>query len=145
MKAAIAKRKPSRRAVRKNGANGAGPHQLARKVQAGLSFSEVETLRRQLGLPLEQLSKTLGISRATLHRRKASGRLAPDQSDKVVRFARIFQHAQQVFGDEERARLWLTFPQYGLGGEVPLDFARTEVGAREVDDLLGRIEYGVYS
>ena len=46
---------------------------------------------------------------------------------------------------KDRARQWLSFPQYGLGGVVPLDYARTEVGAREVETLLGRIEYGVYS
>jgi uncharacterized protein (DUF2384 family) len=44
-----------------------------------------------------------------------------------------------------KARVWLKFPQRGLGGAVPLDYAETEVGAREVDNLLGRIDYGVYS
>jgi len=144
MKPAVTK-KPARKAAVKNGANGAAPHEVVSKVQAGLNFREVEALRRDLGLPLEQLSAKLGISRATLHRRKATGRLAPDQSDKVVRFARIFQQAKQVFGDDESARQWLNFPQWGLGGAVPLDYARTEVGGREVENLLGAIEYGVYT
>ena len=42
-------------------------------------------------------------------------------------------------------RRWLTSPQVGLGGAIPLEYAETEVGAREVENLLGRIEYGVYS
>jgi len=53
--------------------------------------------------------------------------------------------AVEVMESEETARQWLTSPQFGLGGAAPLDYAETEVGAREVEDLLGRIEYGVYS
>jgi putative toxin-antitoxin system antitoxin component (TIGR02293 family) len=53
--------------------------------------------------------------------------------------------AVEVMESEENARQWLASPQLGLGGAIPLDYATTEVGAREVEDLLGRIEYGVYS
>lgn len=144
MKTAIAKKKPARKMAPQS-ATGHAVRELVSKVRAGLGFRELENLRRELGLPLAQLSEKLGISRATLHRRKISGRLGPDESDKVMRFARIARQARHVFGSEERARLWLTFPQWGLGGAVPLDFARTEVGSREVEHLLGRIEYGVLS
>jgi putative toxin-antitoxin system antitoxin component (TIGR02293 family) len=121
-----------------------GPDQLVRAIQKGLPFHELETLRSQLALPLEQLAEKLGIARATLHRRKVSGRLDPDESDKVIRFARLFAQAEEVFEGETNARQWLSFPQYGLGGAIPLDYARTEVGAREVEKLLFRIEYSVY-
>ena len=121
------------------------PDQLVKKVQDGLKFEELEALRSDLGLPLDRLAEKLGIARATLHRRKIVGRLGPDESDKVVRFARLFHQAEEVFGTGDRARQWLSFPQWGLGGAVPLDYARTEVGAREVETLLGRIEYSVYS
>ena len=53
--------------------------------------------------------------------------------------------AVEVMESEDNARQWLTSPQVGLGGAVPLEYAETEVGAREVEDLLGRIEFGVYS
>jgi putative toxin-antitoxin system antitoxin component (TIGR02293 family) len=150
MKASILKAPPKRSPVAKRvkaaGKNGARtPHQLVKVVQAGLKFDELEALRAGLGLPLEKLAEKLGIARATLHRRKIGGRLAPDESDKVIRFARLLRSAEQIFGGREGARQWLSFPQYGLGGAVPLDYARTEVGAREVETLLGRIEYGVYS
>ena len=121
------------------------PTELIRKIQKGLRFSELETLQNTLHLPFEQLAAKLAISRSTLQRRKAAGRLSPDESDKVMRLQRLLEHATDVFGDVEKARAWLKFPQYGLGGAVPLDYAETEVGAREVDDLLGRIDHGVYS
>ncbi|PYL50828.1 MAG: hypothetical protein DMF33_11850 [Verrucomicrobia bacterium] len=121
------------------------PTDLIRQIQKGLRFSELKTLQNSLDLPFEQLAAKLCISRSTLHRRKAAGRLSPDESDKVMRLSRLLDHAAKVFGDVEKARAWLKFPQVGLGGAVPLDYAQTEVGAREVDDLLGRIDYGVYS
>lgn len=121
------------------------PAELIRKIQKGLRFSELETLQSTIDLPFEQLAAKLAISRSTLQRRKAAGRLSPDESDKVMRLSRLLEHATKVFGDIERARAWLKFPQRGLGNAVPLDYAETEVGAREVDDLLGRIEYSVYT
>ena len=114
-------------------------------VRAGLGIEEMESLRSALGLPLEGLASKLGISKATLHRRKAAGKLDPVESDRVVRFARLMGKAVEVMESEDNARKWLNSPQIGLGGTVPLDYAETDVGAREVEDLLGRIEYGVYS
>ena len=135
--AALEKKMPS--------AKGRHPTELIRQIQKGLRFSELETLQNSLHMPFEQLAAKLAISRSTLHRRKAAGRLSPDESDKVMRLSRLLEHATDVFGDIGKARAWLKFPQRGLGGAVPLDYAETEVGAREVDNLLGRIDYGVYS
>jgi putative toxin-antitoxin system antitoxin component (TIGR02293 family) len=80
-----------------------------------------------------------------LHRRQRSGRLTADESDKAVRFARLFGKAVETLEDKEAARRWLSSPQIGLGGALPLDYAETETGAREVENLLTRIEYGVIS
>src|SRR6058998_2597006 len=120
------------------------PTELIRQIQKGLRFSELESLQNSIDLPFEQLAAKLSISRSTLQRRKAAGRLSPDESDRVMRYSRLLEHATNVFGDIEKARAWLKFPQRGLGGAVPIDYAETEIGAREVDDLLGRIDYGVY-
>jgi len=121
------------------------PSKLIGVIQIGLPVWELGDLQASLAVPMERLVPMLGISKATLHRRKAGGRLAPAESDRVVRFARLMGKAVEVMESEENARQWLTSPQFGLGGAIPLDYARTEVGAREVEDLLGRIEYGVYS
>ena len=121
------------------------PTELIRKIQKGLRFTELETLQSTIDLPFEQLAAKLSISRSTLQRRKAAGRLSPDESDKVMRLSRLLEHATKVFGNVEKARAWLKFPQRGLGDAVPLDYASTETGAREVENLLGRIEYSVYT
>jgi len=118
---------------------------LINLIQAGLPVQELKNLQINLAVPMEKLAPLAGISKATLHRRMAGGRLGPAESDRVVRFARLMDKAVAVMESVENARRWLTSPQFGLGGAVPLDYAGTEVGAREVEDLLGRIEYGVYS
>jgi putative toxin-antitoxin system antitoxin component (TIGR02293 family) len=132
-------------AKKTHGSKATHPTDLIRQIQKGLRFAELETLQNSMDLPFEQLAAKLCMSRSTLQRRKAAGRLSPEESDKVVRLSRLLEHATTVFGDVEKARAWLKHPQYGLGGAVPLEYAQTEVGAREVDDLLGRIDYSVYS
>jgi putative toxin-antitoxin system antitoxin component (TIGR02293 family) len=121
------------------------PQHVIEIVNRGLPIGELEYLRSHLDIPIDRLTPNIGLSRATFHRRKAAGRLTADESDKVVRFAQLLGLANKVLENEDDARRWLTSPQYGLGGAVPLNYARTEVGAREVEDLLNRIEYGVYS
>ena len=121
------------------------PSKLIEVLRVGLPVQELDDLQASLAVPMEKLVPMLGISKATLHRRKAGGRLGQAESDRVVRFARLMGKAVEVLESEENARAWLTGPQFGLGGAVPLEYAETEVGAREVEDLLGRIEQGVYS
>jgi putative toxin-antitoxin system antitoxin component (TIGR02293 family) len=124
---------------------GAGPVAQIESLQAGFPFSELETLRDLLDLPMDRLAAHLSISRATLHRRKTAGRLDSGESDRVLRFARLLGQALTTMESLEAARGWLATPQIGLGGATPLVFAETEVGAREVEDLLTRIEFSVYA
>jgi len=122
------------------------PANLVELLQVGLPFQELQDLQASLALPTEKLAPMLGLSKATFHRRKGdASKLPPAVSDRVVRYARLLGQALKVFGDLESAKLWLNAPQFGLGGAVPLDYAKSEMGAREVENLLGRIEYGVYS
>jgi len=120
------------------------PAKVIRHITKGLPFSELEHLQSEVDEPVGLLARQLSISRSTLQRRRAERRLSPQESDRLMRFWRIVQHATKVFGTVDRARQWLKYPQRGLGGAVPLDYASSEIGAREVDDLLGRIEYSVY-
>ena len=120
------------------------PQQIER-IRAGLGFHELEKLQKALGVTLEKIGNALGMSRATLHRRKIQRRLDAEESEKLVRYQRLLAKAAEVFGSPDNAREWLTHAQRGLGEAIPLEFAKSEIGAREVENLLGRIEYGVYS
>src|SRR5262245_3633619 len=104
---------------------------LVKVLEAGLPVKELADLQANLAVPIEKLAPMLGISKATFHRRKGTGsKLKPAVSDRVVRFARLLGKAVQVFGDMEDAKQWLNSPQFGLGGAVTLDYAKTVVGAR---------------
>lgn len=119
---------------------------LVEVLKVGLPFQEFQDLQTSLAVPSEKLAPMLGLSKATFHRRKGdASTLPPAVSDRVLRYARLLGQAFKVFESLEAAKHWLKAPQVGLGGAVPLDYAKSEIGAREVENLLGRIEYGVYS
>ena len=85
------------------------------------------------------------MSPRTLVRRKVRGRFSADESDRLLRAARILGRALELFeGDRDAAMKWMLNAQPALGAS-PIDAARTELGAREVENLVGRIEHGVYS
>ncbi len=113
-------------------------------IREGLQYSAILRMKESLKLTEQELSDILGVSPRTLIRYKEKGkRFSPVESDRAYRYAKIFAYAANVFGGEEGAREWLHIPQMGLGGRIPLDMMKTEAGAQEVEDLLGRIEYGV--
>jgi putative toxin-antitoxin system antitoxin component (TIGR02293 family) len=118
---------------------------MIEKVRDGLPFAEFHAMQEMLAVTEERLGAWLGMSRATLHRRKKAGTLDRTESDRLVRYARLVSHATAALGGIEGARSWLVAPAIAFNGECPLDFADTEIGAREVDALLGRLEHGVFS
>ena len=122
------------------------PMDLVKHVEDGLAFSAVEALQEQMDLATKDMARLLDIKFRTFLRRKDTGRLQPDESDRVLRTSRLFARAQDLFdGDQKAARGWLMTPQRALGGAIPLDIAKTEVGAREVEQIIGRLEHGVFT
>ncbi|MDQ3213190.1 MAG: DUF2384 domain-containing protein [Acidobacteriota bacterium] len=122
------------------------PPDLLRAVKKGLSYRTFERFRRNTSLSFECVSDLIDVPRRTMTRRKRDGRFLPDESDRLLRASRLFGRTLELFeGDRDAATDWLTTPQPALGGAVPLDVARNEVGAREVERLVGRLEHGAFS
>src|SRR6266542_6263976 len=82
-----------------------GMEDLKHQVRAGLPFSALECLLNAYCLTLEETSRALRLPRRTLARRKKGNKLSPDESDKLVRLARIAARASEVLGGEEYASL----------------------------------------
>jgi putative toxin-antitoxin system antitoxin component (TIGR02293 family) len=123
-----------------------GANSLHEQIKTGLSFSALDKLQGRLDRALIDLPRLVHIPERTLQRRKAEGRLQPDESDRLVRFARLLWKTMELFeGDLARAVQWLTTPATGLGGIRPLELAETEPGTQEVEALIGRLEYGVFA
>ena len=119
---------------------------LAELVREGLPASSVLVLAQKLELGNAALSRKLGIPQRTMTRRLSQhSRLSAAESDRTVRLARVYATAVEMIGNQEKAVEWLRTPNRALAGERPLDQLDTDLGAREVEDVLGRIAYGVYS
>jgi len=103
-----------------------------------------------LGLPAMGPLGVLIDSLRHLAKRKKTGdvpsdastaRLTPEQSNMVIRTARILAKAIDVLGDRDKAAHWLTTSNQAMGGEIPITLLDTSAGAQEVEALLDRIEY----
>ena len=122
------------------------PDDLAQLVRKGLPASSVRVLAEKLAVGNAVLWHRLGIPQRTMTRRLSQrSRLTAAESDRTVRLARVYATAVEMIGDQQKAVEWLGTPNRALGGARPLDQLDTDVGARGVEDLLGRIAYGVYS
>lgn len=119
---------------------------LADLVREGLPVKALFLLAQRLDLRQAEISEKIGIPQRTLTRRNAQdARLTPTESDRTVRLAQVYANARETLGDGDRAAAWLKTPNRALRGGRPLDQVDTDPGVREVEDLLGRIAYGVYS
>jgi putative toxin-antitoxin system antitoxin component (TIGR02293 family) len=120
------------------------PLRIYAQVRAGLAYAAFERLQRNAGLTTKALADLAGIPARTLARRKSDGRFDPEESDRLLRVARLVGAALDLFeGDVDETRRWLGAEQIALGGHVPLALMRTDVGAREVEQLIGRLEHGI--
>jgi len=119
---------------------------LLSAVRRGFSYRTFERFRRNTALPVERVLALINMPRRTMTRRKRERRLHADESDRLLRASRMFGKALALFeGDRDAANEWLTTAQPALGGTVPLDLAESEIGALEVERLIGRLEHGVFS
>ncbi len=123
----------------------AGSLELLNAVNKGLGFGAFSFLAASIVAPVSMLAAALGIAERTLARRKESQRFSPEESDRISRIARILVHASRVFDSQEKAAQWLKTPNRALSDQVPLALLSTDVGTRMVEEMLNRIEFGIYS
>jgi putative toxin-antitoxin system antitoxin component (TIGR02293 family) len=119
---------------------------LADLVREGLPVKALLLLAERLDVRQAEISEKIGIPKRTLTRRLAQhSRLTAAESDRAVRLAQVYSTAAETLGDGDKAAAWLKTPNRALRGGRPLDQLDTDPGVREVEDVLGRIAYGVYS
>jgi putative toxin-antitoxin system antitoxin component (TIGR02293 family) len=119
---------------------------MADLVREGLPVKALLLLAQRLDLRQSEISEKIGIPQRTLTRRMTQhSRLTPAESDRTVRLAQVFANASETLGSGDKAAAWLKTPNRALRGGRPLDQLDTDPGVREVEDILGRIAYGVYS
>jgi putative toxin-antitoxin system antitoxin component (TIGR02293 family) len=115
-------------------------------IESGLPFNTLRRFQERVDLPWNEVAELIQIKPRTLTRRRVQRRLQPDESDRIVRVSRIFEQAAELFeGDLDAARRWLSSPQKAFAGSTPFAFAKTDLGAREVENVIGRLEHGVFA
>jgi putative toxin-antitoxin system antitoxin component (TIGR02293 family) len=119
---------------------------LVRRIETGLLYSVLDDLAHETGLRPAAIASIMGIAPRTLARRKSGGRFARGESERIVRFSRVFGLAADLFdGDREAAMKWLSSPHRALGGKAALAYLGSEAGAHAVEELIGRLEHGVFT
>jgi putative toxin-antitoxin system antitoxin component (TIGR02293 family) len=117
---------------------------LALAIQGGLSVKALEEAIDRYGLTTIELEQI--ISRKTLSRRREKGEaLTVEESNRLARLVRAFAVAEGVLGTLDKATQWMRQGNRALRGQTPMSLLTTDQGARLVEQILGRIAYGVFS
>jgi putative toxin-antitoxin system antitoxin component (TIGR02293 family) len=119
--------------------------ELIRKLQEGFPFKALETFSVRRGIPVAELASLLVIPPRTLARRKVSGRLSREESERLLRVSRIFEMVVELFdGDMPGAVARLRTPRKALDNQLPLRYSVFDFGARVAENLIGQLEHGVF-
>ena len=122
-----------------------GANDLRQVLRQGFPYAAFEAFLKVIDFRSRDLADILGVASRTLSRRKTSKHLSPIESDRLYRVAYITNLATAVLGSLEKGREWLLEENQALGGCSPVSFLDTEIGERQVEELLNRINYGVLS
>ena len=126
------------------GLEGSSPPELIGAVRRGLPYGVFERLQDALGVSAQSLAGFVGLPVRTLNKRKHEGRFSSEESDDLVRVARVVSKTFGFFDAPEAARSWLASPEVAFDGDTPLSLLDTEMGAQEILRLLGQLEHGVF-
>lgn len=112
----------------------------------GITKASLDALNSHLGISKKAFAENiLGISVKTLERKKSTDKLDKHTSSLLIEIAKVAKHAFDVFEDEEKVKNWLNTPNRALNNMKPIDLFYIPTGLGMVNNVLGRIEYGVYS
>ena len=115
------------------------------KIKATGLDAQLNLLAHQLGVTLKELAALLQLSESTLHRLRRQATLAGSTAERVELLRGVIQHGLRVYGGDESAlHDWLRYPLAELDGRTPLKTLTTIAGFTQVNDVLGRIEHGIF-
>jgi putative toxin-antitoxin system antitoxin component (TIGR02293 family) len=118
---------------------------LKERLRKGLPYASLEAVARRYELSQDEIVVLLSVPPRTLARRREEQRLRADESDRLFRVSRIALLAEEILGSRDKATDWLHRPNRALGNRPPLRQLDTDLGARQVEDILLRMAHGVYS
>lgn len=114
-------------------------------VREGVSKKNLENLKRKTNLDYDKLSTILLTNRATLINKKGTENFSIALSERIVSIADLYSYGFEVFEDEAKFNEWIFRPNKALGGKQPFHLLDNYFGREEIKNVIGRINYGVYS
>ena len=114
-------------------------------VKLGISKKDLENLKAKTRLDYDKLASALSVTRATLINKKKQEKFNAALSERIISLADIYSYGYEVFEDEDRFNKWMFRPNKALGGKLPYEFIDNQFGREEIKNIIGRIDYGVYS
>jgi len=116
---------------------------LMEAIELGLPIAAVESVIRDGTFSASEIHELVLPRRTFTHRKQKGQALTAEESDRLTRAVRLAGRAEEAIGNAEKAARWLRKPNRALLGKRPLDLLESDVGARMVEQVLGRIEYGL--
>ncbi|MBI5529820.1 MAG: DUF2384 domain-containing protein [Deltaproteobacteria bacterium] len=119
--------------------------EMQARLREGLPYASLEALSEGFRISQDDLVRLLHLPPRTLARRKKERRLRSSESDRLFRVGMIAALAEETLGSRVKAGHWLHQRNRALGDETPLNLLDTDLGARQVEQVLMRIGHGVHS
>jgi putative toxin-antitoxin system antitoxin component (TIGR02293 family) len=119
---------------------------IIEQARQGVVTQQVDQLAGLLAVSFKEMASLLQIAERTLHRFRSEGHLDQQASERLLLLENLAAHGLLVFdGRADAFADWLRYPLRELKDQTPLQLLTTISGFGLVDDVLTRIEYGVYS
>ncbi len=115
-----------------------------RMIHLGATRQELDYFKTKSDLDYESLAKMLNVTKATLFNRKENQRFDSSLSERLMALTDLYSYGYNVMESREKFNRWMKTENVALQGR-PIDFADTLYGISEIKNILGRIEYGVFS
>lgn len=114
-------------------------------IKKGISKRALDTTLEMMGISLEEMSEILQVSPRTIRRYTSTSLLNTKQSERILELTKLYHYGEEVFGNLETFKAWMNSHVLALGQQKPKEFLDTSIGIKLITNMLGRIEYGVYS
>ncbi|WP_432712913.1 type II RES/Xre toxin-antitoxin system antitoxin [Pedobacter sp.] len=115
------------------------------EVKKGLSRRVFDGLKDQTNLDFTRLSKIVGTTSATIHKKKTTDKFNKLISEKIIAVAALYDFGYEVFEDKNDFDAWMGTENTALAEKKPIELIDTVLGLNEVRNVIGRIQYGVYA
>jgi len=114
-------------------------------IKKGVPKKALDKTMQMMDFSLDEMSTILHVSERTLRRYDDKSNLNIEQSERIIELNNLYQFGIEVLGSLDNFKIWINSPILALGQQKPKEFLDTSLGITMLKNILGRIQYGVYS